>query len=94
MIGRNLNIKGVIITFILTIIMIYLANHISLAIDIYSEFKNYYEITFFNALRSISYFLSEPQYRSEFMKNLLIGYLLTFICSVSYIKKSYEDANF
>ncbi|WP_287595831.1 hypothetical protein [Clostridium sp.] len=40
--------------------MIYLANHISLAIDIYSEFKNYYEIMFFNALRSISYFLSEP----------------------------------
>ncbi len=28
------------------------------------------------------------------MKNLLIGYALTFIGSASYIKKSYKDANF
>lgn len=94
LLGGKLNITGVIITSIITIIMVYLANHISLAIDIYSEFKSYYEITFFDALRSVPDFLLEPSIRSEFMKNLLIGYLLTFIGSASYIKKSYKDANF
>ena len=90
----KLNITGVIITSIITIIMVYLANHIPLAIDIYSEFKSYYEITFFDALKSVPDFLSEPSIKVEFMKNLLIGYLLTFIGSASYIKKSYKDANF
>lgn len=74
--------------------MVYLANHISLAIDIYSEFKAYYEITFFDTLKSVPDFLSEPSIKVEFMKNLLIGYLLTFIGSASYIKKCYKDANF
>ena len=90
----KLNITGVIITSIITIIMVYLANHIPLSIDIYSEFKSYYEITFFDALKSVPDFLSEPSIKVEFMKNLLIGYLLTFIGSASYIKKCYKDANF
>ena len=51
-------------------------------------------ITFFNALRAVPDFLTEPDIRSDFMKNLLVGYALTFIGSASYIKKSYKDANF
>lgn len=94
LLGGKLNVTGVIITSIITILMVYFANHISLAIDIYSEFKMYYEITFFDALGSVPDFLSEPSIKGEFMKNLLIGYLLTFIGSASYIKKSYKDANF
>lgn len=94
LLGGKLNISGVVITSIITVIMVYLANHFSLAIDIYSQFKSYYEITFFDALRSVPDLLSEPDHRSEYMKNLLIGYLLTFIGSASYIQKSYKDANF
>ncbi|MDV4151566.1 hypothetical protein R0131_12075 [Clostridium sp. AL.422] len=94
LLGGKLNISGVVITSIITVIMVYLANHFSLAIDIYSEFKSYYEITFFDALSSVPDFLTEPELRSDFMKNLLIGYALTFIGSASYIKKSYKDANF
>lgn len=94
LLGGKLNVTGVIITSIITIIMVYVANHISLAIDIYSEFKNFYEITFFDALRSVPDFLSEPSIKSAFMKDLFIGYLLTFIGSASYIKKSYKEFNY
>jgi hypothetical protein len=94
MLGGKLNLLGVIITSIITILMVYLANHFSLAIDIYSEFKMDYYITFFDALKAVPDFLEEPSIREAFMKDLLIGYLLTAIGSFSYIKKAYREANY
>ena len=92
--GGKLNLSGVIITSIITIIMVYFANHISLAIDIYSEFKMDYYITFFDALKSVPDFLQEPSIREPFIEDLLVGYFLTAVGSFSYIKKSYTESNY
>ena len=93
MFGGKLNLSGIVITSIITIIMVYLANHISLAIDIYSEYKIDYDINFFDALRAVPDFLREPLVRKSFIENLLIGYLFTAAASFSYIKKAYLEAN-
>lgn len=92
--GGKLNISGIIITSLITLFMVYFANHISLAISIYSEFNTYYDITFFDALRSVPSFLSEPEVGRVFIKDLLMGYVLTIAGSVYYVKKSYKDANY
>lgn len=92
--GGKLNISGIIITSLITLFMVYFANHISLAISIYSEFNTYYDITFFDALRSVPAFLSEPEVVSVFIKDLLMGYVLTIAGSAYYVKKSYKDANY
>lgn len=92
--GGKLNISGIIITSLITLFMVYFANHMSLAITIYSEFKSYYDITFFDALRSVPSFLLEPEVRSPFIQDLLVGYFLTILGSVYYIRKAYTDANY
>lgn len=92
--GGKLNLSGIIITSVITLFMVYFANHLSLAVSIYSEFKSYYDITFFNALSSVPAFLTEPEIKSGFIQDLIMGYILTIAGSVYYIKKSYKDANF
>ncbi|WP_142414155.1 hypothetical protein [Hathewaya massiliensis] len=94
MFGGKLNLLGVIITSLITIIMVYLANHISLAIDIYSELKMDYPISFFDALKFVPKALEEPSIQRSFISNLVIGYLLTFVGSCSNIIHAYRQANY
>ncbi|MGG7177756.1 hypothetical protein ACQPU1_09195 [Clostridium paraputrificum] len=92
--GGKLNISGIVITSIITIIMVFFASYISLAFDIYLEYKADYLITFFDAFKSVPEFLTAPEIKDVFMKDLAIGYLLTILGSISFIIRSYKNANY
>lgn len=92
--GGKLNKSGIIITSIITLFMVYFANHISLAIIIYTELSDFYSLNIFDSLISVPYFLEEQELRNAFIRDLLVGYALTIAGSVYYIKNSYKQANF
>lgn len=91
--GGKLNLTGIIITSIITIMSVYLAQHISLGIDIYNAYKEY-EITIFDAIRSVPEFLTEESIARPFWTDLIIGYILTLVGSVSYISRAYKQSNY
>lgn len=93
LLGGKLNISGIIITSIITILMVYLATYLSVGISVYSEVKDY-GIGLIDSMKEIPYFMEVPAVRSDFFKNLTMGYVLTAIGSVSYFIKQYKDSNY
>lgn len=91
--GGKLNLTGIIITSIITIASVYLAQHISLGIDIYNAYKEL-DITIFDAIRSVPEFLTEESIVRPFLTDLIVGYILTLIGSVSYIIRVYKQSNY
>lgn len=91
--GGKLNLTGIIITSIITIMLVYLAQHVSLGIDIYNAYKEF-DITIFDAIRSVPEFLAEESIMRPFLTDLIVGYILTLIGSVSYISRAYKQSNY
>ncbi len=91
--GGKLNLTGIIITSIITIMLVYLAQHVSLGIDIYNAYKEF-DITIFDAIRSVPEFLAEESIMRPFFTDLIVGYILTLIGSVSYISRAYKQSNY
>lgn len=92
--GGKLNLTGIIITSVITLLAVYGAQHISLGFEIYNNFKGSYDITIFDAIKSVPEFLTEKDVSGPFWKNLGIGYLLTIAGSVSYIHSIYKQSNY
>jgi len=55
--GGKLNIGGIIISMVIAVGMLFLAENIAIAIEIYNELKSEYDIGYFEAFRSIPGFL-------------------------------------
>lgn len=91
--GGKLDIVGIIITSLITIVAVYLAQHISFAIEIYDAYK-YDGFTFVSSLQSVPVFLDDPSVSSVFWGDLAKGYILTIAGSASYIYRSYKDKNY
>jgi hypothetical protein len=91
--GGKLDVVGIIITSVITIFTVYLAQHISYAIDIYNTYKHQ-GFTFTTSLQSVPVFLENPKFARVFWGDLAKGYILTIAGSVSYIYKSYKERNY
>lgn len=76
MLGGKLNKTGIIISCVLSVLMVLVAEQVSLGIEIYNAFKEYYEITFFDAFRSVPSFMEEAEVRTAVIGDLAIGYIL------------------
>ena len=76
MLGGRLNTTGIVISCVLSVVMLIVAEQISLGIEIYNAYKEYYEITFFDAFRSVPAFLEEPEIRTAVIGDVAIGYIL------------------
>lgn len=94
MFGGKLNVSGMVITSIITIIMVYVSNHLALGLAIYTEYKSLYNISFFDSLKAVPEFLTETTIKMTFIKDLVIGYILTLAGSASYFKNAYREANY
>ena len=94
MLGGKINKLGILITFIITIIMVYVAQYLALGVEIYQVFKNDVPITILDALKSVPDFLLENEVRRSFYSDLSIGYLLTLVGSISTFKHTYKQKNF
>lgn len=92
--GGKLDKKGMFITIIITILMVFVSQYLTLSLEIYNEFKADYAISTFDAIRAVPDFLKDADVSRSFYVNLGIGYILTLVCVVSQFKNSYKDANF
>lgn len=85
--GGELNKVALIIILIMTIIMVYIAMHLSYGIEIYNTFK-LDGITIFDGVKSVGLFLDEiSELKNRFIKDLLIGYLFTAVGTYRTFKK-------
>ena len=85
MLGKHLDKKGVIFSVIISIIMIYFANRVAWAFSAYSELKEYFDITFFDVYRALGVLIKEADATANYYGDLVIGYILTIVCSVGTI---------
>lgn len=93
MFGGKLDKKGIVITSIITIVAVYLAQHISLGLEIYDTYK-LEGFTIMNSMKSVPNFLESESISRVFFGDLAIGYFLTLVGSVSYIHKAYKQSNY
>lgn len=93
LLGGKLNLPGIIISLLIAVGMLFFAENIALALEIYNEYKADFDITFFDAFRSVSEFLKEPDIMSAFVGDLAFGYLLMAAASASSIISTYKNAN-
>ncbi|MCI9564607.1 MAG: hypothetical protein HFG30_01175 [Eubacterium sp.] len=89
--GRSLDKKGVIIAAIISVIMVFAANHLAWTTEVYLELKEFGEISFLNILKRMFDFISEADIMKEYLSDLGMGYVLTLIGGISMIVKKYKQ---
>lgn len=91
--GGKLNVVGVITSLVIAVGMLYVAENIAFAIELYNEFSVEYEITFFDAYRSIGDFMAEPEISRGVFADLAMGYFMMLIASISPVIQAFKSAN-
>ena len=91
--GGRINISGVLITSLIIILMVFLANYLSLGISLYSEFKDI-GASLLDCLLDIPALLKVPEVKSAFIKDLGVSYLFTVISAISIFAKTYKEDNY
>ena len=94
MLGGKLNKTGVIITVLMTISMVYVANYLSYGYEVYNAFKNIENIDVFQAVRLVKPMLSEyEEAKRAFMADLALGYVFTSVGAISVFVSAYKTSN-
>lgn len=99
--GKHLDTRGIIISVVISLFMIYIANRISFAIQIISLFNEIdiqlpfldAFIRLFDILKGIEFLSGETNIVSSFYGDLIIGYLLSAIAIIPYIIGALKSAN-
>ena len=82
--GGAMDVKGVLISVLISVAMIYFANNIAWAWEAYDALKSY-GFTFSDAYRGLHDILVETETTNSYYADLGIGYFLTLICSIGTI---------
>jgi hypothetical protein len=80
--GKALSPKGLIVSIVVSVAMIFIAEYISIGYKIYVVFKPKVDITIFDALRAVQEYLKEEDFRAIFLKDLAMGYAFTLFASI------------
>lgn len=91
--GGKLNVAGVIISLVVAVGMLYVAENIAFAIEIYNGLSVEYQITFFEAYQSIGMFMEDPEISSSVFTDLGIGYFMMLIASISPVIQTFKSMN-
>ncbi len=78
------SIAGLIAAIVATIVMIFLAEYVSLSFEIFQAYKDQ-GITIFDAIRATPEFLAEPEIGNAVAGDLAFAYIFGFIASISNI---------
>lgn len=90
MLGKHLDLKGVISSLVIVLIMIFLANKLAWSWEIYDAYAPYYDITFFDAFISADEIIAENDLTGTYYGELFIGYLLMVVGSISNIIAAFK----
>lgn len=93
LLGGKIDKIGIAVTMVIIVAVLFLANYISLAWIIHSEFSSIYDITFFDAFRAVPDFLSYDDILMPFIRDLVVGYAFTAAVSIPVIKGMYNKSN-
>jgi hypothetical protein len=93
LLGGHLSKAGVIISCIISVIMVIVAEQVCLGIEIYNAYNDYYEITFFDAFRSATSFLEEADIRNAVIYDLVMGYILMVVGAFGTIRQAYKNSS-
>ena len=78
------SVPNIVVSVIVMAAMIFISEYICISLEIYKVYSDI-GITFFDAVSSVPEFLSIPEIRSDFLKELAWAYLFGFAVSASYI---------
>jgi uncharacterized protein (DUF983 family) len=92
--GGKLNKRGILITLIITLVMVYVSQYLTLGFEIYNQFKADYAISIFDAIKTVPEALKDSDVSREFYLYLGLGYLFTLLGSFSLFKESFKQANY
>lgn len=90
--GGALDVKGVLVSVIISVAMIYFANNIAWAWEAYDALKDY-GYTFSDAYRGLGDILEETDLTRSYYGDLAIGYFLTLICSIGTIISAFRSSS-
>lgn len=93
MLGGHLSKAGVIISCVISIIMVLVAEQVCVGIEIYNVYKDYYEINFFDAFRSVPDFLEDPDLRAAVIGDIIMGYILMAVGAWGTIRQAYKSTS-
>lgn len=93
MFGGKLNKKGVIITSIITLLGVYVAQFLSFAVLIFMD-NRVMDMSIFRAIEMVTFYLKSKEISSVFWRELGLGYFFTVIGSISFVIKAYRVSNF
>lgn len=91
MLGGHLSKAGVIISCVISIIMVLVAEQICVGIEIFNAYKDYYEISFFDAFRSVPSFLEDPDLRAAVIGDIIMGYILMAVGAWGTVRQAYKS---
>ena len=78
------SVPNIVVSVIVMAVMIFISEYICISLEIYKVYSDI-GITVFDAISSVPEFLSVPEIRSDFLKELAWAYLFGFAVSASYI---------
>lgn len=97
--GKYLDLKGIIVSIIISLIMIFIANQAAWAIEVtkilnevsgevsfFDVYKNLFDI-----LEAVDEVSGEESLISAFIGDLVMGYLLSIVASISYIIAAFKN---
>lgn len=87
--ARTLSMKGIVISIVISVFMIALAEYSCVAYEIYKVYSAEYTISFFDAFRSVFNFMAASrELTGAVVKDLLFGYVLGAVGSFAYIRNA------
>lgn len=93
MLGGQLSKTGIIITCVISVIMVVIAEQACIGIEIYNVYKDYYDINFFDAFRSVPSFLEDSDLKAAVVGDLIMGYILMAVGAWGTIRQAYKNVS-
>lgn len=90
--GGKLDTKGVIISCIICIGMVWMSEQISLAIEIYKAYNDMFGVDFFEAFRAVPDFLTDSEVKSAVTYDLVMGYLLMILGAFGTVHQAIKES--
>ena len=90
LLGGKLSTKGMIISAVLMVVMVYLANRADWAISVYQEFKSY-GADFFQCFRIVPELLKDADLTGRYIGSLVLVYLFTALGAVPQFLRSRQN---
>lgn len=91
MFGKHLDRKGVFSSVVIAILVIFFANRIAWCWEAYDALKTY-GYTFSDIYRTLGEILEASELTGSYYGDLIVGYLLTILCSLGTIIRTYKNS--